>query len=92
MAKRVAQFPGVAATVRWRGPGGGDGRADGAVPGRGGDGDEGGGSRGGGSMILGTEMKAEEEERDGDGGEGGGAGLLGEGRADGNFGSLTASK
>jgi hypothetical protein len=38
MAGRTTRFPGVAVMAGQRGPGGGDGREDGVVPGRGGDG------------------------------------------------------
>jgi hypothetical protein len=49
----------AAVTAEWRGPDSSDGRADSAVPGRGGDGDDSGGGRGGGGVVP------------GDGGEGG---------------------
>jgi hypothetical protein len=70
---RMARFPGATVTTERRGPNGGDGRADGAVPGCGGDDYGDGGGRGGG-MVRGTTVKAKEE-RDDDGG--GGAGWLG---------------
>jgi hypothetical protein len=66
MAQRTAQFPGAVVTTRRCGPGDGDGRADDAVPGCGGDG--GGGGRGGSGVVLGAAVKA--EEWDGNGGEG----------------------
>jgi hypothetical protein len=69
-AGRTAWFPRVAMTARWRGPSGGDGRADGVVPGRGGDGG------GGGGVVLGAVVKAEEER------DGLVLGCGGEGRAD----------
>jgi hypothetical protein len=65
-ARRTARFLGAAVTTRRRGPGDGDGRADDAVPGCGGDG--GGDGRGGNGVVPGIAVKA--EEWDGNGGEG----------------------
>jgi hypothetical protein len=73
-ARRTAWFPSMAMMVRWRGPGGGDGRADDVVPGRSGDG--GGGGRRGGGVVLGAAVKVEEER------DGLVLGCGGEGRAD----------
>jgi hypothetical protein len=42
----TARFPGTVVTVRRRGPDGGDGRADGAIPER-----DGGGGQGGDSVV-----------------------------------------
>jgi hypothetical protein len=48
---RTTWFPGVIMTTGWRGPANSDGRADDAVPGRGGDSNGGGGGQGGGCVA-----------------------------------------
>jgi hypothetical protein len=65
MARRTTQFPMVAVTAEWCRPRGGDDQADGAVPGRSGDGCGGGGGRGGGGLVQGATLKAEAEREHG---------------------------
>jgi hypothetical protein len=50
----LLQVDAMVVMAEWRGLSGGDGRADGAVPKRGGDGDGSGGGRGGDGVVLGV--------------------------------------
>jgi hypothetical protein len=50
----LLQVDAMVVMAEWRGLSGGDGRADGVVPKRGGDGDGSGGGRGGGGVVLGV--------------------------------------
>jgi hypothetical protein len=69
--ERMARFTNTTVTTERRGPSGGDGPVNGAVPRRSGDGDSGGGGQGGSDVVPGMEMNAEEQ-RDSVGSEGGG--------------------
>jgi hypothetical protein len=64
MTGRMTRFPGMVVMAERRGPGGGNGRVDSAVP------------EHGGGVVPGATVKAEEEQ-DGDDDGGGGAGQLG---------------